>query len=119
MKVNLEIKDNIILGYSTFPLNEETAVELDESTLSLIDKHVGCINTNYQVIDELVSKEEKQAKIAVLKAKLTATDYKAIKYAEGAISEYDYIPVKQERQAWRNEINQLEGELHGNTSSNQ
>ena len=45
------------------------------------------------------------------KAKLSATDYKAIKYAEGLISEADYAPIKAERQALRDRINELEAEL--------
>lgn len=49
--------------------------------------------------------------IQELKAQLQATDYKAIKYAEGLISEADYAPIKAERQALRDRINELEKEL--------
>lgn len=52
-----------------------------------------------------------QQKINELKAKLRATDYKAIKYAEGELSAEEYEPVKLERKAWRAEINQLEAEI--------
>lgn len=51
------------------------------------------------------------ASIEQLKSQLTATDYKAIKYAEGLISEADYAPIKAERQALRDRINELEKEL--------
>lgn len=54
---------------------------------------------------------EKQTRIAELKRNLSETDYKAIKYAEGLISETDYAPIKAQRQAWRDEINALEAEL--------
>ena len=54
---------------------------------------------------------EKQARIAELKHNLDETDYLAIKYAEGFISETDYAPIKAQRQAWRDEINALEAEL--------
>lgn len=54
---------------------------------------------------------EKQTRIAELKCKLSETDYQAIKYAEGLISETDYAPIKAQRQAWRDEINALESEL--------
>ena len=47
-------------------------------------------------------------RIAELKRLLTDTDYKAIKYSEGLISEEEYAEVKAQRQAWRDEINQLE-----------
>ena len=48
--------------------------------------------------------------IEILKHKLQETDYKAIKYAEGWISEEEYAPIKAERQALREEINRLEKE---------
>ena len=60
-----------------------------------------------EIEDIEISKEDK---IAQLKAQLDNTDYQAIKYAEGWISEEDYAPVKEQRQAWREEINILEGE---------
>lgn len=55
--------------------------------------------------------DEVQRKINETKAKLSQTDYQAIKYAEGFISETDYAPIKAQRQAWRDEINALEAEL--------
>lgn len=56
-------------------------------------------------------KREIDARIAELKRLLSASDYKAIKYAEGLISAEDYAETKAERQAWRDEINALESEL--------
>lgn len=47
-------------------------------------------------------------KIDELKSKLAQTDYKAIKYAEGLISEQEYAPIKAQRQSWRDMINLLE-----------
>ena len=55
--------------------------------------------------------DEIQRKISEIKAKLSETDYQAIKYAEGFISETDYAQIKAQRQAWRDEINALEAEL--------
>ena len=55
--------------------------------------------------------DEIQRKISEAKAKLSQTDYQAIKYFEGFISETDYAPIKEQRQAWRDEINALEAEL--------
>lgn len=46
--------------------------------------------------------------IAELKAQLEATDYKAIKYAEGWLTEEEYAPIKAHRQAVRDRINELE-----------
>lgn len=42
---------------------------------------------------------------------LKESDYKAIKYAEGVLSEEEYLPVKAQREQWRAEINALEQEL--------
>lgn len=49
--------------------------------------------------------------IDTLKEELSATDYKAIKFAEGLISVLDYEPIKAERQALRDRINELEKQL--------
>ena len=46
--------------------------------------------------------------IAKLKQQLFSSDYKAIKYAEGWISEEEYAPIKAERQEIRDKINELE-----------
>lgn len=46
--------------------------------------------------------------VAELKAELSSTDYKAIKFAEGWISEEDYAPIKAKRQELRDKINELE-----------
>ena len=54
-----------------------------------------------------------EQEIAELKAKLRDTDYQAIKYAEGELSEDEYAPTKAERRAWREKINQLECEMGG------
>ena len=45
-----------------------------------------------------------------LKLELQETDYKAIKYAEGWISEEDYKIIKEDRQRIRNRINELEND---------
>ena len=43
-----------------------------------------------------------------LKEELSQTDYKAIKYAEGVMTDDEYQPVGIQRQAWRHRINELE-----------
>lgn len=58
--------------------------------------------------DEIVSINKQ---IQELKQKLSDTDYKAIKYSEGWITEKDYAEVKQQRENWRSAINKLEEEL--------
>lgn len=46
------------------------------------------------------------------KRKLDATDYKALKHADGAYTEEEYAPIKADRARWRAEINQIEESLH-------
>ena len=46
--------------------------------------------------------------IELLKAQLAATDYQAIKFAEGQLSADEYVPMKTQRAQWRAEINELE-----------
>lgn len=55
--------------------------------------------------------DEKYFRICELKAKLTNTDYQTIKYAEGQLTAEEYEPIKVQRQAWREEINNLEKQL--------
>lgn len=47
-------------------------------------------------------------RINELKAFLKATDYQAIKYAEGEMPYEEYAPVRELRKGWRKEINGLE-----------
>ena len=56
-------------------------------------------------------KDQYRLEIQQLKKALSATDYKAIKYAEGQISEEEYASVKAERQGYRDRINELEALL--------
>lgn len=51
---------------------------------------------------------EIQGEINALKQLLTNSDYKAIKFAEGEMSKEEFAPVREQRQAWRNRINELE-----------
>lgn len=49
-----------------------------------------------------------QREIGELKALLSQTDYRAIKFAEGVISAEQYAPDKAQRQTWRERIGELE-----------
>ena len=51
--------------------------------------------------------------ILELKEELSQTDYKAIKYAEGVLTDEDYQPTGIQRQAWRKRINELERLIAG------
>lgn len=51
--------------------------------------------------------------IRELKKKLFDTDYKAIKYSEGWLTDEEYAEVKAQREEWRKCINELEASLEG------
>lgn len=64
-----------------------------------------------QVYIPYTEKELAQMEIAELKGKLYDTDYQAIKFAEGELTEEEYAPIREQRRAWREEINELESKL--------
>ena len=51
--------------------------------------------------------------ISELKKKLFDTDYKAIKYSEGWLTDEEYAEAKAQREEWRKRINELEASLEG------
>ena len=53
---------------------------------------------------------ERLLEIEGLKLELRETEQKAIKYAEGWISEEDYKIIKEDRERIRNRINELEND---------
>lgn len=55
--------------------------------------------------------EQINSEIIALKQLLTNSDYKALKYSEGLISDIEYAEVKTYRENLRAQINQLEEEL--------
>ena len=50
----------------------------------------------------------KSTKLAELQQLLSSTDYKAIKFAEGAMTAQEFEPVRLQRQAWRAAYNDIE-----------
>lgn len=56
---------------------------------------------------------EAEQEISEIKMKLRDTDYQAIKYAEGMFTLSEYAPIREQRQAWRDRINELESEIGG------
>ena len=61
-----------------------------------------------QKTESMILIEQYQAEIIELKKYLSDTDYKAIKFAEGEITESDYQEVKSQRHDARVRINELE-----------
>lgn len=97
-------------------------VEVSDEDFEKLVNHELCweneVLVPYTKTAEEIETEQRQAinvdimqRIAELKSKLAETDYRAIKYAEGALTEAEYAETKAQRTAWRDEINQLESEL--------
>lgn len=55
--------------------------------------------------------EELESEIRGLKLLLSQTDYKALKHADGVITNEEYEETRQLRITYREEINRLEAEL--------
>ena len=120
IKVNYNQKTGKVIsfGKDTKPYIEITEQERKQP---LPDKY-----SYYAVIDDKFTikrrnptKEELEAdnrqvverEISELKRKLSDTDYKAIKYVEGFLTEEEYKETKAQRQMWRNRINKLESKI--------
>ena len=75
------------------------------------------VSTGEQIVEykevepiEPIIEPTPEQQILDLKQMLTDTDYQAIKYAEGWLTDEEYAPIKEQRQEWREEINRLENE---------
>lgn len=56
-------------------------------------------------------REEIESEIRGLKQILAGTDYKCLKYADGALTDAEYEETKVQRQSLRDKINELQAEL--------
>lgn len=120
IKVNYNQKTGKVIsfGKDTKPYIEITEQERKQplpdkySYYAVVDGKF-TIKRRTPTIEEL-HKDDIQAinsEINELKKKLFDTDYKAIKYSEGLLTDKEYAEVKAQRQAWRDEINRLEEKL--------
>ena len=62
--------------------------------------------------EEDLLKEQYRLEITQLKKQLSDTDYKAIKYAEGQLTESEYSPTRTQRASWRARINELQEDFN-------
>lgn len=112
----------------SFPLIEGNTYEISEEELEKLGKHELKWSTEEYEEDgetktrpilipndptEENARNEANRVIAELKAKLAKTDYQAIKFAEGELSEKEYAPIREDRKAWRAEINKQEKIIEG------
>ena len=63
----------------------------------------------FSICLEYDEKQRKQyQRIRGLKAMLADSDYKALKFSDGVLTEEEYAPIREQRAAWRAEINEIE-----------
>lgn len=115
-------KDGWVCGVPPYGIEADSeSYEVTVSTSESAKLQYVSLGYFWKVVDgKLV--EEKYGEIpywvtvSELKSKLRSTDYQAIKFAEGQLTEEEFAPIRTQRQLWRDEINRLES-LNNNTES--
>ena len=87
---------------------QDNAVAITDTEVSEVDGWVYLKGYAPKKTENMILIEQYQSEIIDLKKYLSDTDYKAIKYAEGEITESDYQEVKSQRHDARVRINELE-----------
>lgn len=115
---NQETGKVISFGKDTKPYIEITEQERKQS---LPDKYsyYAVVDGKFTIKRRTPTVEEMKAdeateinrQIRELKQKLSDTDYKAIKYSEGWLTDEEYAEAKAQREEWRSAINKLEERL--------
>lgn len=115
---NQETEKVISFGKDTQPFIEITEQERKQP---LPDKYsyYAVVDGKFTIKRRTPTDEEVKAdeateinrQIRELKQKLFDTDYKAIKYSEGWLTDEEYGEVKAQREEWRSAINKLEERL--------
>ena len=110
-----KLYDDKHLGLFTENIQIAQQLGWQDNTVAITDTEVSEVNgwtylKGYapQKTESMILIEQNQAEIVELKKYLSDTDYKAIKYAEGEITESDYREVKSQRHDARVRINELE-----------
>ena len=117
---NQETGKVISFGKDTKPYIEITEQERKQplphrySQYAVVDGKF-TIKRRTPTVEEVKADEttEINRQIRELKKKLFDTDYKAIKYSEGWLTDKEYAEVKAQREEWRKRINELEASLEG------
>lgn len=89
------------------------------NVIELADKYSEAISSDFD--DDFNFNEKKYTariladqngpKITELINKLKETDYQALKFAEGQLTIDEFKPIKDQRQLWRDEINELQAQI--------
>lgn len=108
MKVYLIVEDKKIIAYSHDYIEGTIEVEVENPREIQL-----CVDTYEDgvIIKKPTPKADlNRQRIIELKNKLAATDYYCLKFVDGELTEEEYLPIKVQRQAYRDEINALEKE---------
>ena len=87
---------------------QDNAVAITDTEVSEVNGCVYLKGYAPKKTESMILIEQYQSEIIELKKYLSDTDYKAIKFAEGEITESDYQEVKSQRHNARVRINELE-----------
>ena len=98
---------------------QDNAVAISNTEVSDVNGQVYLKGYAPHKTESMILIEQYQSEIIELKKYLSDTDYKAIKYAEGEITESDYQEVKSQRHDARVRINELESLIEELKSSKQ
>ena len=116
MKYLFKTDDNgVILSWQTCDWLDE-AVECDNIEDVIINKTRLTVKKGKAILDnsgdytEEGKKANRAKRIMELKKLLSDTDYMCLKHMDGALTDAEYAETKAQRQAWRDEINQLESQ---------
>lgn len=97
---NMKMSENFLYT------DEDIIVSYDGTSLVLASETQ--TDAYKQAAAAYAEKKAAEKSIQELKDKLNTTDYQAIKYAEGQLTEEEYAAIKAQRQTWRDQINALE-----------
>lgn len=122
MTIYIVSRDNQILGYSKYPTDDPTMVEYQYEAESMLE--FSKIYESLKIVDNQLIVDDQEAikkadnlvkhlRIMDLKILLKESDWKVTVNSELAAENLPlkYPGLHAERQAWRDEINQLETEL--------
>lgn len=113
MKMFLDLdKDKKILGVSPNKYSKNLIeVELEEFPKVGFDYYIDNKLLKSDEYQKMLNNSKINKRILELKKLLSESDYKAIKYFEGLLTEEEYKPTKELRENYRKEINNLEEKL--------
>lgn len=98
----------------------ENAAKISMETWAIYS--MGKLGEDYDIInnkfvklrteEQIIARKNAKEEIIQLKRDLADTDYKAIKFAEGELTEEEFAPVREQREQWRVRIRELEKEIN-------